>query len=77
MPPTGGFLFAQRAGMRLLARNFDEAGLLYTATQLSAWLWLPIVFSAYLIGRKQITIRAILTFTAAEAAAIFWYMEWF
>ncbi len=35
-----------------------------------AFLWIPLVFLAYAIGRRQLTIRFFFAFTCAEGAAV-------
>jgi hypothetical protein len=49
--------------LQLLARSLEYA-------TISAWLWLPVAFAAYCLGRRRLSIRAILVFTAVEAAAL-------
>jgi len=36
----------------------------------TAFLWVPVVFLAYSVGRRRIGIRSILIFIAIEAAAV-------
>jgi hypothetical protein len=41
----------------------------------SAWLWIPVTFAGYYLGKRQLTIRILLLFTAAEACAISYFVS--
>jgi len=41
---------------------------------ISAWAWVPMVWCAYCVGRRQVSIRSILVLTGVEAVAIYWFV---
>jgi len=46
------------------------AGMATSACAVSAFIWLPLVFAAFAIGRRQCSLRFIFLATASEAIAL-------
>jgi hypothetical protein len=40
-------------------------------------LWTPIAFVAYALGKNRLTVKSVVVFAVAEAAAIGWFLWWF
>jgi hypothetical protein len=51
-------------GRKIQARYF------FVGVGLDAPLWLPITFVAFAVGRKALTVRMVVAFAVAEAAAV-------
>lgn len=49
---------------------------LWRATALSAAIWVPIAYAAYVLGKRQVSMASLLVFVTAECVAC-GYMAWF
>lgn len=58
--------------------NSLQADFILDGLWVSAWIWLPLVYGAYVLGKRRASVFSLLLFVTAECAALAgagWYMD--